>query len=515
MGAIAAAMPASLQTSEDLLADFERTGSPRAFEEVVRRHADAVYSVCHQVTKNAHDAEDATQAVFLTLAVHARTSNEILNVGAWLVQVARRTALDLIRSRKRRRIRETNQAGDGNLRFQQEHPAHIVGMHELKAMLRDEIGKLPAKYRLPLILHYFGGMKSEEMSAEMKCRPKTLAVRLYRARKLLGDQLRERGITIGGSLMTVAVADAILSALSSTFKGTVGSTVQAAGPLVSQSAPLATAIAFRVLRIARTCAFATRSKFAIIGLLIVSATMANPVGAVKDFISDMPGPQELLINALRRLTRSLTEIRPQFRNPAPKISSSAPSTNAESPVAVAPPFTPPDFQAWNKGPNAVHPMYTEIAEGPSVPEARGSLASIAMNAGIAQPERRSFEQTAGPVTLSGRGEERERSWSHGSDPGAGFSLASTSGVGSSSGKPVEPAHLTISTLASAGSIGDGYLSGTTLGLTHTADMAPIDFSSPPIDVSTPVLITPEPSGLLILGGGATVALMRRRRRRRV
>jgi len=34
----------------------------------VRRHAAAVYSTCLRVTKSVHDAEDATQVTFLTLA---------------------------------------------------------------------------------------------------------------------------------------------------------------------------------------------------------------------------------------------------------------------------------------------------------------------------------------------------------------------------------------------------------------------------------------------------------------
>ena len=38
-----------------------------------------------------------------------------------------------------------------------------VDLDEVKVLLRDELDKLPAKYRLPLILHYFGGLKPEEI----------------------------------------------------------------------------------------------------------------------------------------------------------------------------------------------------------------------------------------------------------------------------------------------------------------------------------------------------------------
>jgi hypothetical protein len=51
------------KTGQDYLNEFERTGAEQAFEHIVRLYAGMVYSVCLQVTKNNHDAEDSTQAV--------------------------------------------------------------------------------------------------------------------------------------------------------------------------------------------------------------------------------------------------------------------------------------------------------------------------------------------------------------------------------------------------------------------------------------------------------------------
>ena len=65
----------------------------------MRRYSGMVYSVCYQVTRNAHDAEDAAQATFLTLAVQHKSSRSVKYVGPWLQHVAYRTSLDLRRSR--------------------------------------------------------------------------------------------------------------------------------------------------------------------------------------------------------------------------------------------------------------------------------------------------------------------------------------------------------------------------------------------------------------------------------
>ena len=49
-----------------------------------------------------------------------------------------------------------------------------VDVEELKVILNEELHQLPAKYRLPMILHYFGGLSREEMAEELGCKPSTL-----------------------------------------------------------------------------------------------------------------------------------------------------------------------------------------------------------------------------------------------------------------------------------------------------------------------------------------------------
>lgn len=193
------------RTGQALLEEFEQTGAEHAFEEIVRLYAGMVYSVCHQVTKNGHDAEDSAQATFLALATQVKTGKQVKYLGPWLRQVAKRTALDLRKSRKRREKREENHGRDfGKDRFNGNAGEAKLESDDYKTILHDEINRLPARYRLPLVMHYFGGLPPEQTALELNCKPKTLAVRLHRGRKMLQQSLSRRGIFVGGEMLGIA-----------------------------------------------------------------------------------------------------------------------------------------------------------------------------------------------------------------------------------------------------------------------------------------------------------------------
>src|SRR5262245_52586640 len=74
-------------TDGQLLAEFASTGSPEAFEEIVRRYGGLVAGVCRRIAPQ--EAEDVAQAVFLTLAHKARSLRDVPCVAGWLHHVAR------------------------------------------------------------------------------------------------------------------------------------------------------------------------------------------------------------------------------------------------------------------------------------------------------------------------------------------------------------------------------------------------------------------------------------------
>lgn len=221
-----------LAPGDDLIAAFGRTGAPADFERVVQRYAPLVYAECRRVTRDNHDAEDAAQLTFLALAIELRAGAALRKPAAWLQRVAQRQALKLVRSRGRRRKREdaarrTEHAPVEPLKLE------IAEREQHAGAIRDAIDALPERYRLPLVLHYFGGLSLEGIATELGIKRQAVGTRLFRARKMLGDALGKRGITMSDARLATIVAALVPAAV-------VANLLKSGAPVIAQSVPGAT-----------------------------------------------------------------------------------------------------------------------------------------------------------------------------------------------------------------------------------------------------------------------------------
>src|SRR5215467_12981691 len=94
----------------DLLGQFIREPATRAgqdaFTTLVRRHLDLVYSAALRQVRSPQLAEEVAQSVFTDLSQNAARLKPDTVLTAWLYEVARRTAVDVVRRESRRQLRE-------------------------------------------------------------------------------------------------------------------------------------------------------------------------------------------------------------------------------------------------------------------------------------------------------------------------------------------------------------------------------------------------------------------------
>jgi HlyD family secretion protein len=186
-------------TDDRLVERFLEQQDQAAFELLVWRHGPMVLRVCRRVLRNSHSAEDAFQAVFLTLATKAEAIGKRESVGNWLYKVAFRIALRARDGSTRRATRERPLA-DSLVADQTGNPAEAAAWRELGPLLDAEVNRLPEKYRAAFILCCMQGKTNEEAATELGCPKGTVLSRLARARERLRERLNRRGLALSGAV---------------------------------------------------------------------------------------------------------------------------------------------------------------------------------------------------------------------------------------------------------------------------------------------------------------------------
>jgi RNA polymerase sigma factor (sigma-70 family) len=170
-----------------------------------------VMGVCRQVLNQDHDAEDAFQVTFLTLARRAETIRDRRLLSAWLYEVAYRIAIRARSAASRRRDQEKLGAAMAATTTTPQHE-NEAAWAELRPVLHDEINRLPDKYRLPIILSYLEGRTNEEVAGMLSWPVGTVKGRLSRARDLLRARLVRRGLVLSAAFLCSALSHGVVFA---------------------------------------------------------------------------------------------------------------------------------------------------------------------------------------------------------------------------------------------------------------------------------------------------------------
>jgi RNA polymerase sigma factor (sigma-70 family) len=132
------------------------------FEKIVEEHGGTVLRVC-RVTLGIHDAEDAWSETFLAAMRAYPDLPDDANPEAWLVTIAHRKAIDVLRARKRR------PAPVGEMPEVPTAPGApgalgVPGEGEQDDDLWQAVAALPDKQRQAVAYHYVAGLAYAEIA---------------------------------------------------------------------------------------------------------------------------------------------------------------------------------------------------------------------------------------------------------------------------------------------------------------------------------------------------------------
>ncbi|HEY7311645.1 MAG TPA: sigma-70 family RNA polymerase sigma factor [Gemmataceae bacterium] len=258
----------------ELLERFVSRRDEGAFAALMLRHSSMVFGVCRRILHHAQDAEDAFQATFLILVRKAADIGQRELLGNWLYGVAVRVATRARLTAARRRTLET--ADTRRIAESLPHPSETA---DFAATIEEEVQRLPAKYRGPVVLCYLEGRTNEDAAGELRWPVGTVKGRLARARELLRKRLIRRGLVLSAGAMITALSPEALAAMLP--PGLFDSTLKAATAFAAGDAAtggLASAQAVALMKGVLHTMFATKMK-TMAALLLALAVLVGGAGA--------------------------------------------------------------------------------------------------------------------------------------------------------------------------------------------------------------------------------------------
>ncbi|MCE7876939.1 MAG: sigma-70 family RNA polymerase sigma factor [Betaproteobacteria bacterium PRO3] len=172
--------------ADEVLVERYRHGDRDAFAALVVRYQRPVFNAAWWVVKNADDAADIAQSVFLKVAERIDDFDPQYRFFSWLYRIAVNEALNSVRRHGREEPLddEVDVPGpDGNA------PDRRLEDARLSARLREAMARLSTNDRTVLVLRHFSELSYQEIGQVLELDEKTVKSRLHEARMRLRGML--------------------------------------------------------------------------------------------------------------------------------------------------------------------------------------------------------------------------------------------------------------------------------------------------------------------------------------
>jgi RNA polymerase sigma-70 factor (ECF subfamily) len=192
-------MTPSLSTDAALVSAAQ-AGNLNAFEELVSRHEQRVYTLARRIVGQDQDAEDVMQQTFLSVLEHLDSFRGEASFATWLTRITTHAALKIIRKRRGLPTVSLDAATEEDETYGsvphpeyiadwRENPGELATRSETQRLIDEALAQLDEKHRLVFLLRDVEGLSVKETAETLKLSETNVKVRLLRARLQLREQL--------------------------------------------------------------------------------------------------------------------------------------------------------------------------------------------------------------------------------------------------------------------------------------------------------------------------------------
>ena len=177
-----------------------KSGSEEAYDWLVARYHQPIYSLVYRILTDPSDAADTTQEVFLKVFRGMSRFNGQCSLKTWLYRIAIHEASNQRRWWFRHKSKETSMEAhdddNGNslglcdtLADPGESPLELLAHEEIRARVENELKQVPEPYRTTVVLRDIEGLSYEEIAEVLQISLGTVKSRLIRGRDALKKRL--------------------------------------------------------------------------------------------------------------------------------------------------------------------------------------------------------------------------------------------------------------------------------------------------------------------------------------
>lgn len=190
---------ALIQSTDHDLVVLARTGSEKAYRELLDRYQRPVFSLIYRMVRDREQAEDLAQETFVKVFNHLESFNPKYKFSSWIFKIASNLSIDHLRKKEPETVSldgsrhattaEETEASRIQVESRDENPEQFVEARELGAEIEQAIGKLRPEYRTAIVLRHVEGRPYEEISEIMDVPLGTVKTYIHRARSELRETL--------------------------------------------------------------------------------------------------------------------------------------------------------------------------------------------------------------------------------------------------------------------------------------------------------------------------------------
>jgi RNA polymerase sigma factor (sigma-70 family) len=293
----------------DLLGQFTRNHSQDAFTALVNRHVNLVYSAALRQVRSPQLAEEVAQSVFTDLARTAGKLKPDTVLTAWLYQVTRRTAIDVVRRESRRQLREQIAVEMNAMNATASDWTHV------EPFLDEAMHTLDDTDRTAVLLRYFENKSLREVGQALGTSEDTAQKRVSRAVERLGEFFSKRNVTVGTSGLAVLISANAVHAAPVGLAATISAAAVLAGTAISTSTIITATKTIAMTTIQKT--LITAALAVVVGAGIYEAHQASNLrNQVQDQVQNLQQLQRERDDATNRLASLADELARVKKNPS-------------------------------------------------------------------------------------------------------------------------------------------------------------------------------------------------------